>query len=55
MMDELDSEQTSTNGMKLVLSLKHFVDNFDTRQADRPLRTREHIGTAPYVQVMYHK
>jgi hypothetical protein len=55
MMYEICPEQTSANGMKLVLSLKHFVDNFDIRQADRPLRTREHIGTALYVQVMYHK
>jgi hypothetical protein len=55
MLDEIDSEQTSTNGMKRLLSLKRFVDNFDIRQADRQLRTREHIGTALYVQVMYHK
>jgi hypothetical protein len=45
MLNEIDSEHTSTNGMISVLSLVQFVDNFDVWQAGRQLRTREHIGT----------
>jgi len=48
MMNEIDSEHTSTNGMIRMLSLEQFVDNFDNWQADPQLRTREHmrVGTA---------